>query len=64
MPRQAEFPSFPAPPEGETPKSIALGERFVRYTLRRARRRGIGLSIDHRGLRVAAPPRAPLAEIE
>jgi predicted metal-dependent hydrolase len=64
MPQQAEFPSFPAPPEGETPKSIALGERIVRYTLRRAHRRSIGLSVDHRGLRVAAPPRAPLAEIE
>ena len=48
----------------ETPRSIALGEQIVSYTLRRARRRTIGLSIDHRGLRVGAPPRATLKEIE
>ena len=45
-------------------RSIALGAHTVSYTLRRARRRTIGLSIDHRGLRVGAPPRATLAEIE
>jgi predicted metal-dependent hydrolase len=32
--------------------------------LRRARRRTIGLTIDHRGLRVGAPPRASLREVE
>jgi len=48
----------------DTPRSIALGELTVSYTLRRARRRTIGLSIDHRGLRVGAPPRATLKEIE
>ncbi|MDR2787929.1 MAG: M48 family metallopeptidase [Candidatus Accumulibacter sp.] len=64
MPWQAELPFFPKRPEGEAPESIALGERVVRYTLRRSRRRSIGLSIDHRGLRVAAPHRAPRAEIE
>jgi predicted metal-dependent hydrolase len=64
MPRQAELPFLPAPPEDETSKSIVFGERIVRYTLRRARRRSIGLAIDHRGLRVAAPQRTSLAEIE
>ena len=54
MPRQAE----------ETSRSIALGERVVPYLLRRSRRRSIGLSIDHRGLRVGAPLRTRLAEIE
>ena len=48
----------------ETPRTIALGDRIVPYVLRRARRRTIGLSIDHRGLRVGAPPRASLREIE
>lgn len=49
---------------GETSRSIELGERSVSYVLRRARRRTIGLSIDHRGLRVGAPQRATLREVE
>jgi predicted metal-dependent hydrolase len=55
-----------APPlaPGETSRSIALGERTVSYVLRRARRRTIGLLIDHRGLRVGAPQRATLREVE
>ena len=48
----------------ETPRSIALGDRIVHYLLRRAKRRTIGLSIDHRGLRVGAPSRASLREVE
>ena len=66
MPRQIELP-FPAPPvrsARETPHAIALGDRIVPYLLRRSRRRSIGLSIDERGLRVGAPVRATLGEIE
>lgn len=48
----------------ETARTIALGDRIVPYVLRRARRRTIGLTIDQRGLRVGAPPRATLKEIE
>ena len=48
----------------ETPHTIALGERIVPYVLRRARRRTIGLSIDQRGLRVGAPARTTLREVE
>ena len=48
----------------ETPRSIELGDRVIPYVLRRARRRTIGLTIDHRGLRVGAPPRASIYEIE
>jgi len=48
----------------ETPRSIALGDRIVPYVLRRAKRRTIGLSIDHRGLRVGAPRRSSLLEVE
>jgi predicted metal-dependent hydrolase len=63
--RQADLPFFPAlPPREETSRTIALDDRIVPYVVRRARRRTIGLSIDHRGLRVGAPLRAPLAEIE
>jgi predicted metal-dependent hydrolase len=62
---QTELPlPLERPPEGETWKTIALGDRIVPYVLRRAPRRTIGLSIDQRGLRVGAPPRTPLAEIE
>lgn len=61
------MPSVPDPaslPPQESPRRIALGEHLIDYHLRRARRRTIGLSIDHRGLRVGAPLRAPLGEIE
>jgi len=49
---------------GETPRSITLGERIVPYVLNRSQRRTIGLSIDDRGLRVGAPRRSSLREIE
>ena len=66
MPRQPELLLTGEKPlaANETPRTIALGDRIVPYVLRRARRRTIGLSIDHRGLRVGAPPRASLAEVE
>ena len=66
MPWQAELPlaGEPTLAANETPRTIALGDRIVPYVLRRAKRRTIGLSIDHRGLRVGAPPRASLREIE
>ena len=48
----------------ETSRSIALAGRDVTYLLRRSRRRTIGLTIDHRGLRVGAPARASLGDIE
>lgn len=65
MPWQAELPfSLDKPAEGEIHRTIALGDRIVPYLLRRARRRTIGLTIDHRGLRVGAPHRTPLSEVE
>lgn len=71
LPWQAELPLWPGvsggPREGilaGEARRIALGERVVHYTLRRARRRTIGLTIDHRGLRVGAPLRASVADVE
>jgi predicted metal-dependent hydrolase len=66
MPWQAELPFAPddRPADGETSRTIALDDRIVPYTLCRARRRSIGLSIDQRGLRVGAPNRTSLAEVE
>lgn len=63
---QSELPLLGAKPlaANETPRSIALGDRIVPYVLRRARRRTIGLSIDHRGLRVGAPTRSSFLEVE
>ncbi|HMW17595.1 MAG TPA: SprT family zinc-dependent metalloprotease [Accumulibacter sp.] len=52
------------PAEGERLRTVALGQTDVTYFLRRSKRKTIGLSIDHRGLRVGAPPRATLLEIE
>ncbi|MDQ5941325.1 MAG: hypothetical protein QG572_138 [Pseudomonadota bacterium] len=49
---------------GEEPRRITLGDRIVPYLLRRGARRTIGLSIDHRGLRVGAPRRTTLTEVE
>ncbi len=48
----------------ESPRAIALNGQRVDYLLRRSNRRSIGLSIDQRGLRVAAPNRATLRDVE
>lgn len=48
----------------ESVQRIALDGQAVDYRLRRSRRRTIGLTIDHRGLRVGAPLRASLRDIE
>jgi predicted metal-dependent hydrolase len=45
-------------------RSITLAGREVAYRLRRSRRRSIGLTIDHRGLRVGAPLAAGIGDIE
>lgn len=47
-----------------TQRYIQLSGEIVVYRFRRARRRSIGLMIDDDGLRVAAPERAPIAEVE
>lgn len=44
--------------------TIDLAGREIPFVLRRSKRRTIGLTIDHRGLRVGAPARAPLGDIE
>ena len=44
--------------------SIRLGDQQIAYQLRRSARRTIGLAIDARGLRVGAPLRARLGDIE
>ena len=63
-PTELLFARKPPLATDETPRTIALGDRLVSYVLRRAKRRTIGLTIDHRGLRVGAPARASLREVE
>lgn len=66
MPWQPELPFSDKKPlaDNESSRTIALGDRIVPYILRRSRRRSIGLQIDHRGLRVGAPYRASVTEVE
>ncbi len=45
-------------------RSIHLAGQTVAYTLRRSARRSVGLHVDDRGLRVAAPQRLALPVIE
>ena len=52
------------PRAGSEPRRILLGDRIIHYTLRRSRRRTIGLTIDHHGLRVGAPSRSSMGEVE
>ena len=55
---------MPPAKTAETTRSIVIAGATVAYHLRRSPRRSIGLSIDHRGLRVGAPQRAALGDIE
>lgn len=48
----------------EVVRSIVIGDRTIAYQLRNSQRRTIGLAIDQRGLRVGAPSRARLGDIE
>ena len=71
FPWQAELPFWGEradPPSrslaGSELRRIALGDRVIHYALRRGRRRTIGLTIDHHGLRVAAPTRAAMGEVD
>ncbi len=52
------------PPSPPDQRQIQLGGQAVAYLLRRTSRRTIGLAIDHRGLRVGAPTRARIGDIE
>ena len=53
-----------APSASQGTRRLAIGAEPIHYTLRRARRRSIGFTIDDRGLTVAAPRWVSLTEIE
>jgi predicted metal-dependent hydrolase len=59
--------TLPVPPVGpnDAPlRAIQLGSHTVHYALRRSSRRSYGFTIDDDGLRVTAPHRAVLADID
>jgi hypothetical protein len=66
LPLAFEEPAAPvaAAPAPRGSHRLVLGNDRIDYTLRRARRRSIGFTIDDRGLTVAAPRWLRLAEIE
>lgn len=55
---------MPSTTPPEPARRIVIAGQAVAYQLRRSQRRTIGLSIDHRGLRVGAPTRARIGDIE
>ena len=71
---QLELPLFgllrdgkrtPPAPALEEKRSIALNGKLIDYSVRRStKRRTLGLTIDTRGLRVAAPMKAKQVDIE
>jgi predicted metal-dependent hydrolase len=54
----------PALAKPEPAHRIVITGHAIAYQLKRSQRRTIGLSIDHRGLRVGAPQKARLSDIE
>ena len=55
---------MPPSAKSEPTHRIVIAGQAVAYHLRRSQRRTIGLSIDHRGLRIGAPTRARQGDIE
>jgi predicted metal-dependent hydrolase len=61
----AVSPSRQPPPQAERQRYLHLGNQIVPYSLRLGQgRRRLSMTIDERGLRVGAPTRTTLAEVE
>jgi len=58
------LPTPPPPLDGTPLRRLQLGAHNLEYALRRSTRRSIGFMIDDDGLRVTAPRRVTLPEIE
>jgi predicted metal-dependent hydrolase len=63
-PPRITLPSPPRSPDAPPLRRIQLGSHALDYQLRRSTRRSIGFMIDDDGLRVTAPRRVTLAEID
>jgi predicted metal-dependent hydrolase len=57
-------PVLAPPVPGEAKRQLLVGEFVLEYVLRRSTRRSIGFMIDDDGLRVTAPKRCTLADID
>ena len=62
-PAPLTFP-FPQTPDAPPARQLQLGQHTVEYALRRSARRSIGFMIDDAGLRVTAPRRVSLNDID
>ena len=63
-PPKVILPTPPRNPDGPPLRRIQLGPHTLEFELRRSNRRSIGFMIDDDGLRVTAPKRITLAEID
>jgi len=63
-PPKVTFPTPPRAPDAPPLRRIQLGPHTLEFELRRSTRRSIGFMIDDSGLRVTAPKRITLAEID
>lgn len=63
-PPKITFPTPPRAPDAPPLRRIQLGPHTLEFELRRSTRRSIGFMIDDDGLRVTAPKRITLAEID
>ncbi|MDB5755290.1 MAG: metal-dependent hydrolase [Massilia sp.] len=63
-PPRITLPTPPRAPDAPPSRRIQLGSHCLDYQLRRSTRRSIGFTIDDDGLRVTAPKRVTLAEID
>lgn len=61
---QLSLPLVLPPAADEALRHIVLGQQVVSFRLLRSRRRTLSMTVDRRGLRVGAPLRVPLREIE
>jgi len=59
-----DVPVAAVAPDSPGLRRLAVGAEPIQYTLRRARRRSIGFTIDERGLTVSAPRWVRLTEVE
>ncbi|MBZ2207712.1 M48 family metallopeptidase [Massilia soli] len=64
VPPRPAIPTPPRDPAGPPLRRIQLGAHTLEFELRRSTRRSIGFMIDDNGLRVTAPRRITLAEID
>lgn len=60
---QLQLFRLPSPPAASKTRHLLIGSRIVDYRLKSGARR-LTMTIDERGLRIAAPPRLSLTEIE